>query len=409
MTQKIVVTGMGIVSALGSTVDTAAQALAAGRSGVNKIGRFGAERFYGAVQEFNVADYIRPNEARRMDPISTFTIAVGRQALNHANLSPALSRECGLLVGTGFSGLRSVVEHQKKFLRDGIKKLSPFHFPNTVYNASAGLAAIELGVAGPNSTVVGVDVSGEQAVLYGVMMLHQGVAERVLVIGVDEISQSLAAGFEELGLLNASDTAAYPFARYHRGFDLGEGGAALLLETENAACARSATALATIEGIGVCASAQDPYSHDVKPDFGLMSVRQSLRRAELELSDIDWVSSPANGSKTLDAGETNLWTSALPGNTIKVTALKGYTGEFASSGVLRLALGIACSRNGIIPAMSGAQNYDAAMVPWLQYETHPQPTSEASLRFLHHGAGVGGSHISLIVNCATHGISIDVT
>jgi len=113
-------------------------------------------------------------------------------------------------VGTGFSGLRSVVEHQKKFLRGGIRGLSPAHFPNTVYNASAGLAAIELGVAGPNSTVTGVDVSGEHAVLYGAMMLRQGMAERVLVVGVDEISQALAEGFADLGLLDEGDTPYAP-------------------------------------------------------------------------------------------------------------------------------------------------------------------------------------------------------
>ncbi|MFM8331510.1 MAG: beta-ketoacyl synthase N-terminal-like domain-containing protein [Candidatus Methylumidiphilus sp.] len=397
MSEKIVVTGIGVVSALGSQVDAAAEALAAQACGVRQNAQHGATRLHGAAQGFNAGEYVNANKARRMDPINVFTIAAGRQALTQAELPPELARTCGLLVGTGFSGLRSVVEHQKKFLRDGIVGLSPIHFPNTVYNASAGMAAIELGVAGPNTTVTGVDVSGEQAVLYAAMMLRQGMAERVLVIGADELSQALAEGFGDLLLLDAdAENPACPFARRRSGFNLAEGAAALLLETASAAAARGATVLGTIEGIGLHASACDPYSHDLSPAAGAAAIHQALQRAGRELSDIDWVSSPANGSRTLDAADIQLWTSVLGEASAKVTAIKAYTGEFAASGVLRLALALACGRQGVIPAMDAAQDYDPAIRPLLNLATRRgQPP-----RFLHHGTGVGGSQIALVVDCA---------
>ena len=173
MSDVIVITGIGIVSSLGSNCDSAVDMLCNRVISAEKTKDHESDKFHGTVKDFNVVDYINPREARKMDPISCYTIAAGSQALEQARLGMEERNNCGLLVGTGFSGLRSVVEHQKKFLRDGIAMLSPFHFPNTVYNAAAGLAAIKLGITGPNSTVTGVDVSGEQAIQYGIMMLRQ--------------------------------------------------------------------------------------------------------------------------------------------------------------------------------------------------------------------------------------------
>jgi 3-oxoacyl-[acyl-carrier-protein] synthase II len=391
MTDQIVITGIGIVSPLGSDVDTAVRATAERKSGLAETDRFGPERRLGAVQGFDVADYLNPKKARRMDPINCYTIAAGSQALAHAALPSDLRRDCGLLVGTGFSGLSSVVEHQKKFLRDGIKTLSPAHFPTTVYNASAGLAAIELGVAGPNSTITGVDVSGEYALLYASMMLRQGLAERILVVGADELSSALVEAFHDMGL--AGDEESYPFARRRSGFTLSEGAAALLLETEKAALERGAKILGTIEGIGLRSSAKDAFGHD--SDGAVAAIDQALTRAGRELADIDWVSSPANGGKNLDRADAEVWRQALGDASAKVSAIKAHTGEFAASGVLRLALGLACAQRGVVPAMNESVDYDEGIASLLNYGTERERVS----RFLHHGSGVGGSHVSVVVGC----------
>ncbi|MCD2451462.1 beta-ketoacyl synthase chain length factor [Methylicorpusculum oleiharenae] len=396
MTEAIVVSGIGIISPLGSNCSSAVQALQTRKTGIEKIHDFESGQFHGSVKDFNVEDYINPREARKMDPISCYTIAAGNQALEQAGLTIEDRKDCGLLVGTGFSGLKSVVEHQKKFLRDGITTLSPFHFPNTVYNASAGLAAIKLGIAGPNSTVTGVDVSGEQAIQYAVMMLHQGMAERVLVIGVDELSTALIKGFSDMRLLDQNaDAPACPFSRSRSGFNLSEGCAALLLETEASARSRSAKSLAKIEGIGLCAAASDSYEFDRSGHYARTAIEQALQRAEQPLSAIDWISSAANGSKALDAADMNLWPALLADSSAKITALKAFTGEFAGSGVLRLALGIASMLQGFIPAMAPDKDYDENIAPYLNFDVSAAPAQ----RFLHQGSGIGGSQVAMIVNC----------
>ncbi len=395
MTEAIVVTGIGIISSLGSTCDEAIEALQAQEIGLAKVDKYESEQLHGTVKNFNVTDYINPREVRKMDPISCFTIAAGRQALDQAGLSETERNDCGLLVGTGFSGLKSVVEHQKKFLHDGIKVLSPFHFPNTVYNASAGLAAIKLGVAGPNSTVTGVDVSGEQAIQYGTMMLRQGMVDSVLVIGADELSTALIKGFTDMRLLSQDfETPACPFSQSRTGFNLSEGCAALLLETEASARSRSAKILATIEGIGLCASASNSFNYDDASDYAKRAIDQAFRQSNLSFDDIDWVSCSANGSKRLDDADRHLWTKILPQTSAKLVALKAYSGEFASSGVLRLALAIAASQQGFIPVMPQINDYEESIEAILNFDTAAvRPTS----CFLHHGSGIGGSQIAIVV------------
>jgi len=396
MNKSIVVTGIGIVSPLGSNCASATQALRDQINGLEQRSEYDSEKMHGAVKNFDVAEYINPREARKMDPISCYTIAAGAQALQQAGLTEAQRQDCGLLVGTGFSGLKSVVEHKKKLLRDGIAVLSPFHFPNTVYNASAGLAAIKLGVAGPNSTVTGVDVSGEQALQYGTMMLHLGMAEQVLVIGVDELSAALIRGFSDMRLLDQrTDTPACPFSRSRAGFNLSEGAAAILLETETSARARGAKPLALIEGIGLCSAAADSYAYDHSGQSARAAIDQALSQAKQTLAGIDWISSSANGGKGQDAADIGLWPSVLTQTPAKVTALKTYTGEFAGSGVLRLALGITAMQEDFIPAMPEGKDYDEAIAPYLNFAA----AAPRSKRFLHHGSGVGGSQVAMVVNC----------
>lgn len=400
MTEAIVVTGMGVVSPLGSSCDSAVKALREQTAGLRKSDKYEPGSYYGEVSDFDVADYINPREARKMDPISCYTIAAGAQALKQAGLTPEQRKECGLLVGTGFSGLKSVVEHQKKFLRDGIAVLSPFHFPNTVYNASAGLAAIKLEVAGPNSTVTGVDVSGEQAVQYAVMMLRRGMAAQVLVVGVDELSEALVKGFDDMRLLaSGAEAPARPYSDSRSGFNLSEGAAALVLETEAAAKARNAAILARLEGIGLSSAALDSFDFDQTGRYARSAIRQALDKAGKSLDDIDWISSSANGSKSLDQADIRLWPSLLAQSGAKVTALKSYTGEFAGSGVLRLVLAIAASRRGFTPAMWADGDYNGDIKPFLNFDG----SGRAAARFLHHGSGVGGAQIAMVVSAEASG------
>jgi 3-oxoacyl-[acyl-carrier-protein] synthase II len=393
--KPVVVTGMGIVSALGTSVATALGRMREGVRGVSRTEVGTREVPYAPVVEYDPADYVPRKKVRRMDPANTYAIAAAKMALAQAALGddPAAKDNVGVIVGTGYSGFASVVEHQRAYLRDGLAQLTPIHFPNTVYNASAGMVAIELGLNGPNSTVTGLDVSGEYALMYAWMLLQQGMAERVVVVGVDDLCPALLEGFHDLGFAARDiDKLSEPMARGRRGFIPGEGAGALVLETEAAAVARGATVLGRIEGLGVHSSADAVFSYSDSGTAVQHSVQAALEQAGCQWSDVSWVSSAANGTPGLDAAEAEAFGAMLDPAHHAIVPFKRYTGEFSASGVMRIALGLACSASQWVPDALGEDPVEvlqafkaAAAVP-------------AGTRFVHHGLGLGGNSVAIVVS-----------
>ena len=367
---KIAVTGIGMVSALGCSPIDAVQAIRDGLSGVGSSETFEGQPRTERVRGFDPGLYMPKKKVRRMDAVNTYVIATARMALDEAGLDDLQQRICGIVVGTGFAGLTSVVKHQRRFMEEGIEQLSPIHFPTTVYNASAGLAAIELGLTGPNTTVTGVDVPAEYALLYASLMLRGSMAGQLVLVGADEFSEALIRGFSDVGLLADANGEG--------GFVPGEGAGALVLELEEAARARGARVLGTIDGIGAGCASANPF--DYAPEAAAAVVDQALQQAEMELGSIGWISLGSNGSPALSRAEM----AAFGGLTKDrpAASLKRFTGEFAGSGVLRLALGLLCARAGFVPTDDGAVEQGA-----------DRP-------FLHLGLGVGGNATALAVRPA---------
>ena len=397
MSEPVVISGMGIVSALGTSIESALTRMDAGDRGITSTEVAGRRVPHAPVTDYDPGHYVARKKVRRMDPANTYAIAAAKMALEHAGLADdaSLKENFGVIVGTGYSGFASVVEHQRAYLRDGIAQLTPIHFPNTVYNASAGMVAIELGLNGPNSTVTGLDVSGEFAIAYAWMLLQQGMAERVVVVGVDDLCPALLEGFHDLGFAARDcDTLSQPMGRARRGFIPGEGAGALVLETESAAARRSAVLHGRIEGIGIYSSADTVFSYSDSGTAVKRSVDAALAQAGRSLADIAWVSSAANGTAGLDSAEADTWAAMLDATRHAVLPFKRYTGEFSASGVLRVALGLGCMARGRLPAGLGDDPVDA-MTPYLGREA-----AAAGRHFLHHGLGLGGNSVSIVVGAA---------
>ncbi|WP_028312638.1 beta-ketoacyl synthase N-terminal-like domain-containing protein [Derxia gummosa] len=391
MDDSIVITGFGMVGALGSDSAAALAAMDAGQA-ATAVPREGSNVPAAAVQGFAATDYINRKKVRRMDAVNTYAIAAAQMALADAGVADeAHKRNCGVIVGTGFSGFASVVEHHKAYLAEGITGLTPIHFPNTVYNATAGMVAIELALDGPNSTLVGVDQSGEYALMYGWMLLRQGMCERVVVIGADDLPAPLLRGFAEMGLGRRDDDGALPFSRGAAGCLPSEGAGALVLETAAAAAARGARVLGRIEGIGQYAGADSVFGHGELGPAVRRSVSAALDRAGIAIGDIDWVSSAASGTPSLDQGEASAWAGLLDAERHELVALKGHLGEFASSGVLRLGLALRCMERGRLPARDAADALPE-VAPLLA-----RAGSRPARRVLHQGAGIGASAVSIVV------------
>lgn len=397
MAERIVITGTATVGSLGCSVSGAlermAEAPAAAEADVN-----GRAVPWAPVADYDPCDYVPRKKVRRMDPANTYAIAVARMALEQAGVleHDTLRANCGVLVGTGYSGFASVVAHQKAYLRDGIEQLTPIHFPNTVYNASAGLVAIELGLNGPNSTITGLDLSGEYALVYGWMLLRQGMTERVVVVGVDDLCPALLEGLHDLGFaVRDRDGLSAPFASRRHGFLPSEGAGAVVLESAAAAHRRGAAVLGEIEGVGTFAGADTHYDYSPSGEAVRRSVQAALLASGRGLSDVDWVSSAANASRGLDRCEAAAWPGLLDGDRHAVVPFKAFTGEFSAAGVQRLVLGLASTARGSLPAVPRSEPLDgmAALLP-----ESPRP---AGRRFLHQGTGLGANCVSLLVSGPT--------
>jgi 3-oxoacyl-[acyl-carrier-protein] synthase II len=395
MHDKIVITGIGAVTAFGTSVETILDSLQNGNRGIQITEVAGRRLPFAPVSSYEPSDFIQKKKLRRMDPANSFAIAAAKLALSNAGYDeqPELMENFGVIVGTGYSGFASVVEHQRAYLEEGIAKLTPIHFPNTVYNASAGMVAIELGLNGPNSTVTGLDVSGEFAISYGWMLVQQGMCERVVIVGVDDMCPALLEGLHDLGFASRDcEAPSEPLSKRRGGFVPGEGAGAIVIETHESATRRGAKIKAYIDGIGIYTNSDTVYSYSDKSESITRSTSSALKQANLDLTEIDWVSSAANGTSGLDSAEANAWHAMLNPSKHRLVTFKHGLGEFSASGVLRVALGIGCFERNRIPASLPSDPIDAIAA------FNREGAASAGGRFLHHGLGLGGNSVSIIVS-----------
>lgn len=393
MDDPVVVTGFGMVSPLGSEVASVLARMEAGEFACELREIRGRMAPAAMVREFEATDYIAEKKVRRMDRVNCYAIAAAARALDEAGIVEADKPNCGVIVGTGFSGFASVVEHQGVYLRDGMRMLTPLHFPNTVFNATAGMVAIELGLDGPNSTVVGYDVGGEFALTYACMLLRQGMAERIVVIGADDLCPALLEGMHDMGLPRRAAAADLPpFSRRAEGPLPAEGAGALLLERADSAARRGARALGRIDGIGIWSAADSHFGYGSAARAILTASEQALARADVGMHSVAWVSSAANGQRALDAAEASAWSARLGGGQ-RLVSFKRFLGDYASSGVSRVGLALHCAARGRVPGFA-VDDVLPEIAPWLPRATE----SVVGRRVLHQGVGVGGNAVSILLS-----------
>lgn len=395
MKETIVITGSGIVSALGCDAEKILDRLQKGERCFERPAFYGGEYYIGQVSDFDIARYVSPAKARRMDKVNLYTIAASKIAVENCGFAADERSDLGIIVGTGYSGLGSAYEHTKKLHEQGIEKLTPIHFPGTVFNASAGLAAIELNLKGPNSTVTGTDLSGEYALVHGQMLIQQGCISSIVVTGADDLPLFQFRLFRTWKLLSADNKhAAVAHAPHFRGAVASEGGASLLIENVDSAKAGGRHPLAVIEGIGIANQADCVFGYTEKTDALNIAVDRALEQAHIKEQDLAWISSAANGLHAIDALEAKLYRERFNTYRLPLVPLKSYAGEFASNGILRLALGIHCTQAGWLPGMPVD-----AIAGWIPADLNIPVNTQVldGNRFLHLGIGIGGAALAIIV------------
>ncbi|HEY3533346.1 MAG TPA: beta-ketoacyl-ACP synthase II, partial [Casimicrobiaceae bacterium] len=264
--RRVVVTGLGIVSPIGNTVAEAWASCLAGKPGITRITRFDPARLAcqiaGEVKGFDVAPYMSPKEARRMDLFIHYGMAAGLQAWRDCGLAvdERNAERVGINFGSGIGGLPLIESMHGELEKNGPRRISPFFIPGSIINMIAGLLSIEVGAKGPNLAMVTACTTSTHCIGEAAKSIRYGDADVMIAGGAEAVVDELAiGGFAAARALSTRNddpaTASRPWDKERDGFVLGEGAGAMVLEEYEHARARGATIYCEVLGYGVSADA----------------------------------------------------------------------------------------------------------------------------------------------------------
>jgi 3-oxoacyl-[acyl-carrier-protein] synthase II len=372
--RRVVITGLGIVCPLGSTVADAWAAILKGESGIGPVTRFDVTnfpvRFSGAVRGFDLATYLPPKEARRMDPFMHYGIAAGVQAMADAGVDvEKLDRDrCGVIMGAGIGGLSTIESEHDAFLAGGVRRISPFYIPGSIINMLAGHLSIRFGLRGPNLGVVTACTTSTHALGVAARCIQYGDADLVISGGAEMGTTPTAiGGFSQAKALSTRNdspaTASRPWDRDRDGFVLADGGGAIILEEYEHARRRGARIYAELVGFGMSG---DAYHITAPPEDGsgaALAMGNALRDAGLSPTDVQYLNAHATSTPLGDQAEVVAIKRSFGEHAYKlaVSSTKSMTGHLlGAAGVVEAIFCVLALRDQVAPATINLENPDPA-------------------------------------------------
>ncbi len=359
--RKVVVTGLGIVSPVGNTVQETWENIVSGKSGIGTISRFDASAFKsrlaGEVKGFDVTTYITPKEARRMDIFIHYGMAAGVQAIQDSGLeiTPDNAERIGVNIGSGIGGLPMIEETHNDYLGGGPRKISPFFIPGTIINMISGNLSILFGLKGPNLATVTACTTGLHAIGNSFRMIQYGDADAMVCGGAESTVTPLAiGGFSSAQALSTRNddpvTASRPWDRGRDGFVLGEGSGVVVLEEYEHAKRRGARIYAEVAGFGMSGDA----FHMTAPntDGPMRSMSNALKDAQINPDQVQYVNAHGTSTPLGDKNETDAIKQSFGDHAHKliVNSTKSMTGHLlGGAGGLESALTVLAVFHQISP------------------------------------------------------------
>jgi len=409
MENRVVVTGLGVISPVGNDIPTFWQALKEGKSGIGMITSFDAtafdSRIAGEVKAFAPNLYgISNKDARHMAKFVQYAVAASKQAITAAGLD--LDKEdrnrAGVLIGSGIGCLYTIEEQHKIYLAKGPSRLSPFLIPMLIMNEAAGQVGITFGLKGPNSCVATACASGSHAIGDAFKILERGDAEVMICGGTEScIVPTGVGGFCALRALstrnNEPEKASRPFDLERDGFVMAEGCGLVVLETLEHAKKRKAHILAEIVGYGMSCDAYHITAPDPNGDGAARAMQEALKDAQLNPEDIGYINAHGTSTKLNDKLETVAIKRAL-GNYAKkvmVSSIKSMTGHLlgAAGGVEFIACCLAI-KDGVVPPTTNYEYPD----PDCDLDYVPNTARKIKVDVcMSNSLGFGGHNATLIV------------
>ncbi|OHD67802.1 MAG: hypothetical protein A2W19_13355 [Spirochaetes bacterium RBG_16_49_21] len=360
--QRVVVSGIGLISPIGSSTDVFFDSLVKGNPGIKEISAFKTDGFKsklaGEIVNFAARNFISSKNIRYLDKISQFSIAAANLALNDSNLiiNDKNYSKIGIVLGSMYFGLNSLSEVQRILLEDKEKKISPMIFPNTVPNSPVSQVSIELGVKSLCTMMSTGFCSSTDAIGWSVNYIRKGMAQAIFVGGAEELNQYIYGIFEKNGLLSYSNShnkeQCAPFNTSRNGLILSEGAAVLLLESYNSAKERNAKIYGEIIGYGgnYCASSMKKYDYDSA--YTTRAMECAIKDALVEKNDIDYICTEGNGTVLSDQFEADAIKHVFDkiNKKIPISSIKSVLGHtVGAAGAFNVVATLLSMRENVIP------------------------------------------------------------
>jgi 3-oxoacyl-[acyl-carrier-protein] synthase II len=407
--RRVVVTGLGIVSPVGSTIDSAWHNILAGRSGIAPITRFDVSRFTtrfgGGVAGFELGEYVSPKDARKMDAFMHYGIAASRQAIEDSGIqvTPANAHRVGVAVGAGIGGIETIERSFRIYLEaeESPRKISPFFIPSSIINMVSGHVSINHGMTGPNLSLVTACTTATHSIGIAARCIQYGDADVMVAGGAEMATTPLGLGgfcsARALSTRNEDpERASRPWDRDRDGFVLGDGAGCVVLEEYEHARARGAKIYGEMAGFGMSADAHHITAPPESGEGAMQCMVNALRDAGLNPEEVDYINAHGTSTPLGDRAETLAVKRAFGDHARKlaVSSTKSMTGHLlGAAGGIEAVFCLLAMRDGVLPPTI---NYDHPD-PECDLDYVPNEARQARVRTtLSNSFGFGGTNGSLL-------------
>lgn len=370
--RRVVVTGLGLVTPVGNTVDTTWKALLSGKSGIAPITKFDASefttRFSGSVKDFDVEQYISKKDARKMDLFIQYGMAAGIQAIQDSGLD--MSKEnpgrVGTAIGAGMGGMWLIEQGHSALMNGGPRKVSPFFVPSTIINMISGHLSIMFGMKGPNFAVTTACTTGVHNIGFAARTIAYGDADVMVAGGAEDVTSPLGvAGFgaaKALSTRNDDPTAASrPWDKDRDGFVIGDGAGVMVMEEYEHAKARGATIYGELVGFGMSGDAFHMTSPPSDGAGAAAAMVNAINDAKLSLEQIGYINAHGTSTPAGDKAEAAAVKSVFGDHAynVLVSSTKSMTGHLlGAAGAVEAIFTLLALRDQAVPPTINLDNPD---------------------------------------------------
>ena len=407
MTDRVVVTGIGLVTPVGLNSESTWNSLVEGRSGIDYISLFDAEgyesRIAGEVNNFDASAALGRKEAKRLDRFSQFACVAALEALEHANLN--MEKEdadrVGVLIGSGVGGIITISDQHKILLKRGPKRVSPFLVPMMLGDMASGQVSMMIGAKGPNFSTVSACATGADSIGEALEMIRRGRADVVIAGGTEAaICEIGVAGFNSCMALSTRNEdpqgASRPFDSDRDGFVLGEGAGLLVLESLEHAEQRGANILAEMSGYGASSDAHHVTQPHPDGEGAARAMKWAIEDAGITPDKVDYINAHGTSTPLNDKYET-IAMKRMYGDhayNLAISSTKSMTGHLlGAAGAIEAAFTVLAIKNDIVPPTINIENPDPDCdLNYIPNTAKKQPVNVAMSNSL----GFGGHNASLV-------------